>query len=385
MSRMLMLANAASFLLLFNMDNILLLQKLGVAVEVAANFEEGNTTDAETVARFREWCDEHGVKCHHIAACRNVYDFRGDIASYRQLMKIVRDGHFDFIHCHTPIGGVLGRLAGHRAKIPVIYTAHGFHFYKGGPLKYKLLYYPVERLLAPFTKTLITINEEDYAVAKRMAGKRAEYVPGIGLDLDRFRPDAEKRAETRGALGLSDDEIMILSVGEMIPRKNYGLAFRVLARLKNEPIYPLIRYYICGIGEQKEELERYARELGISDTVHFAGFCRNVEDMYAAADLFLFTSKQEGLPMALLNSMGCGVPAVCTRIRGNVDLIPDDTVGRVADDEKTLAAAVTELIGDRALRERISGAARRRSGEFSKERVHERMEAVYRRILQEGD
>lgn len=248
-----------------------------------------------------------------------------NFTAYRELKKIIEQGDYDIIHCHTPVGAMLTRLAARSARrkgTKVIYTAHGFHFYKGAPLKNWLLYYPVERLLARWTDVLITINKEDYSRAQKFKSGRCVYIPGVGIDVNKFsKPiSGEECHRIRAEMGIPDDVILICSVGELNINKNHSLVIRAMAQLDCTNIH----YCIAGEGEYRETLMSLARELGIKDRVHLLGYCSDVQMLYQASDIFCFPSLREGLPVALMEAMASGLPCVASRIRGCVDLLGKD-------------------------------------------------------------
>ena len=247
-----------------------------------------------------------------------------NIKAYKILKKLIRDNKYDIIHCNTPMGGVVTRLAAGNARkngTKVIYTAHGFHFYKGAPIINWLFYCPIEWMLAFRTDVLITINNEDYRLAKKhMHAKSVKYVPGVGIDMKKFSPlNAEERRTKRAELGISDDEIMLLSVGELSVRKNQQLIIRALKRLNNSKI----KYFIVGQGSKLNEYEELAAKFGIENRVILLGYRNDIKELCAAADLFVFPSYQEGLPVALMEAMAVCIPIICSSIRGNTDLIKD--------------------------------------------------------------
>ena len=258
----------------------------------------------------------------------------GNITSYKRLKKIIDEGKYDIIHCHTPVGAMLTRLAAGKARgkgTHVIYTAHGFHFYKGAPLLNWLIYFPVEWVCSFLTDTLITINQEDYAFAKKhMHAKKIEYVPGVGIDLDKFGVSSVNVSEIRKALSIPDDKVWILNVGELIPRKNQELLIRAIADISE------IYLTIAGRGELQKQLDNTIRELHLEERVRLLGYRNDISDLCQAADIFAFPSLQEGLSVALMEAMACGKPVVCSAIRGNTDLI--DSKGGVLFDPHCIEA-----------------------------------------------
>lgn len=246
---------------------------------------------------------------------------KGNLDAYFQLKKLLEKENYDIIHCHTPMGSVITRLAAGKARkrgTKVIYTAHGFHFFKGAPMLNWLIYYPVERILAHRTDLLITMNQEDYKRSQTFKAKQTALVNGVGLDLHKFiEASPEEKHEVRRAFRLKDDDIFAISVAQLIKRKNHMVLIQAVAKLHN----PHFHLFICGDGVQEAELRAKAKELGVEHQIHFLGFRKDVYKISSAADLFLFASLQEGLPVAIMEAMACGLPIVASKVRGNYDLI----------------------------------------------------------------
>lgn len=232
------------------------------------------------------------------------------------------------------------RLACRRVRkngTKVFYTAHGFHFYKGAPWKFWVLFYPVERFLAGKTDVLITINEEDYERATRFCRHKktkVQYLPGVGVDI-RYWSGAdlspgereEIRRNIRQELNVSEEEQLLLSVGELIPRKNHEAVILDLAEEKKMG-KKFFRYFICGQGDLKEHLQNVIHAVGLSKEVTLLGYRKDIRNLLYGADLFVFPSKQEGLPMALLEAAATGIPLKASDIRGNREIIRDYIPGK---------------------------------------------------------
>ena len=304
-----------------------------------------------------------------------------NVKAYKQLKKIINEGHYDIIHCHTPVGAALTRLAASDARkrgSKVFYTAHGFHFYTGAPLANWLLYYPVERWLARKTDVLITINREDYERAKRFKAGRVEYVPGVGLDLRKFQEPRISRAEKRKELGIGSDDFTLLSVGELIPRKNHAIVLDALGELKKSNQLNGISYLICGEGPLESELKQKAKALGIGEYVRFLGYRSDIGDICHCSDLFVFMSLQEGLPVALMEAMASGLPAICSNIRGNHDLIENGKSGVLVDlKPEAVAETIAKLRVDASLRECYAQRAAQAIRCFDLSVVKEDVERLY--------
>lgn len=277
-----------------------------------------------------------------IPYCDNYYDIPfernpagpGNLIAYRQLKKLIDTNAYDVVHCHTPVGGALGRIAAVKARKKgsrVFYTAHGFHFFKGASAFNWMLFYPVERLLAHLTDVLITINTEDYRRAKKFRAARVEYIPGIGVDLQKFRRSSKEKAqELRKQFGIPADANVWLSVGEVNKNKNHSVIIDALEDFGDT------WFVLCGRGPLLEDLKKKAAERKLSDRIVFAGYRNDVADFYKMADLFVFPSYREGLPVALMEAMASGLKCVASRNRGTNDLLPYSKLRFEADDPEEL-------------------------------------------------
>ena len=383
MKKALMVASVASMIDQFNMSNIAILEQLGYRVEVAANFSQGSNTSNQRVAEFQRELTEVGRVHHQVDIPRSVFKIGSILRSYKQVKTLCDEGQYDLIHCHSPIGGVVARLAARKSRkkgTKVIYTAHGFHFFKGASLKNWLLFYPMERLCARFTDLLITINREDYDLAQRkMKAKRVVYVPGIGVDTQAFSGDRDVDA-LRQELGLSPEDKILLSVGELSRRKNHKVILQAVAKLPVSNIH----YLICGIGPEAENLRLLARKLGMEERLHLLGFRQDIPNLLALADVYAFPSLQEGLPVALMEAMAAGKAVVCSNIRGNRDLIEPNFGGSLlaTNDVNGFAGEIGRLLENASIAEKMGVYNRRRIRKFDRTVVDAQMKTLYQEISQ---
>ena len=199
------------------------------------NLEFYQTANWQSAAKEQISADEqeYGVKIKSVPISRNPFA-PANLTAYKEIAELIKQENIDYIHCNTPVGGLLGRLVGKKCKVKkVIYQAHGFHFYKGAPLWNWLLYYPVEKWLARYTDALITINRDDYALAKRKMklrnGGKVYYVPGVGVDSHKFGNATIDRAGKRRELGIPEDAVLLLSVGELNNNKNHETVIRAIS------------------------------------------------------------------------------------------------------------------------------------------------------------
>lgn len=337
MKKILIVAHYSRFLVQFELNDVKLLQGMGYEVHYATNFEhEDMYADAVQVIR------EHGVILHQVDFVRSPYNILANVKAYKQLKHLMQTEMFAGVHCHTPMAGALARLAANATHTaPVLYTAHGFHFYKGCPLKNRLIYQTAETFLARYTDAQITINQEDYAAAQKfpLRGK-AYYVPGIGVDVKKISSVQVDRAKKRAELGIPQDALVFISVGELNENKNHSTVIRALAKADIANSY----YLICGEGKLKQQHFELAQKLGISEKVKLLGFRTDVSEILRACDCFVFPSFREGLSVSLMEAMATGLPCIASRIRGNVDLLENSRYLFEPADE----SALCQLLKDAA-------------------------------------
>ena len=371
MKRVLMLASVASMIDQFNMPNIQLLQEMGYEVDVACNFEKGNTCSDEKIEKLKSTLNEIHVRFYQVDFARDITQVFQNVKAFRQVNQILKKNQYTFIHCHSPIGGVAGRVLGKLNKTKVIYTAHGFHFYKGAPLKNWVIFYPVEKILSRYTDILITINKEDYERAiEKFKAKKTVYIPGVGVDIEKFAPRKSGRKKIREELKIAPGQLMLLSVGELNENKNHVSVIRAIKGWD-------LTYVIVGQGEEKDYLTKVAKEYGVD--LRLIGFRNDVADFYDAADLYILPSVREGLNVSLMEAMASGLPCVVSEIRGNMDLI-DDKGGKLfkADSVQDCREAIEEvLISDwKRIGERNERVIKR----YSIQRIDRRMKEIYQNL-----
>ena len=337
MKKFLIVAHYSRFLVQFELNDVRLLQLMGFEVHYATNYQQEDMFSGAI-----KIIQENGVILHQIDFVRSPYNIPANIKAYRQLKNLMVKEKFSGVHCHTPMAGALARLAANATRTkPILYTAHGFHFYKGCPLKNKLIYQTAETFLARYTDAQITINREDFAAAQKfpLRGK-AYYVPGIGVDVKKISSVQVDRATKRAELGIPEDAFVFVSVGELNENKNHRTVIRAFVKTDMANSY----YLICGEGELKQEHLKLAEELGVSDRVRFLGFRTDVSEILRACDCFVFPSFREGLSVSLMEAMAAGLPCIASRIRGNVDLLPDSRYLFEPSDETTLCQLMCDVV-----------------------------------------
>lgn len=369
MKKVLIVSSVSRQFYLFEQGNIDVFNSLGYRVDCAANYSDYNKR-LETL----------NINKISFMIQRSPFNLK-NILAYCQLKKLINNGEYDIIHCHSPIGGVLTRFAARKARkkgTKVLYTAHGFHFFKGAPLINWMVYFPIEWICSFFADVLITINQEDYDFAKKhMHAKEIKYVPGIGIDTKTFGENISKRELIRQKLGISQEEIALLSVGELNNNKNHEIVIRALAQMEEKNIV----YVICGIGKNEEYLKDLAKKLNVK--LILTGYRNDLKEIYKSLDVYIFPSKREGLSVALIEAMASGLPVICSDIRGNKDLIQDGKGGFLFDveDITKMAEEIEILVKNNKLREEMGKYNKENVSVYDKENVKEIMKEIYLKIL----
>lgn len=344
MKKILFVANVAKeHILKFHVPTIKHFKELGWQVDVACSGPDDVP-----------FCDNHYKTCWK----RSPFTFK-TIKGIKQLKKIISDGQYDIIYCHTPVGGLVARIAASRAKkkdAKVIYFAHGLHFYKGGPKISWLFYYNVEKYLSKKTDKTVLINKEDYELVKnKFSCPEVFLVNGIGIDLERLSLENRDQVRTqyRQQLSIPQDATVLIYCAELLKNKNQSYLLRVLKKVleKDSNVYLLL----AGIDHCGGEFEKYAKKLGIYDHVRFLGWRNDIANLYVTADICTPTSIREGFGINLVEAMYLKIPVVATINRGHITIINDGVNGFLADldNEDLFAQRVLQLINDKELKQRI--------------------------------
>lgn len=380
MKHALIITTIGGFLPQFEMNDVKILQENGYTVHYASNFKNPVYDIDEKKLQ------EMGLVLHHIDICKSPFHVIKNAGACLKLRKIIKKEQIRLVHCHNPMGGVLGRLAALlcRRKVCVIYTAHGFHFYKGAPKKNWLLYGTAERLLAHCTDRLITINHEDYENAKRFGlrrGGKVEYIPGVGVDIAKFRKIEELRPGKRRELALPEGAFHVVSVGELNENKNHKAVIRAIARLGGNDIY----YSICGSGPLEIQLQEEIKALGLQQRVRLLGYRTDVAEVLQSADCFAFPSKREGLGIAAIEALACEVPMIAADNRGTREYVRDGGNGIMCDanSEQDFANAICRLKESVSLRRQLAEGCRQTAERFSIEATDKIMRRIYGEVDRE--
>lgn len=370
MKKILFVATITEHFYYFHLPYLKMFHELGWQVDVASH------GDVEL-----PWCDNR----YEIPIRRSPAD-KDNLQAYKMLKKIIKDNTYDIVHCHTPMGGILARLASasqRRKGTKVLYTAHGFHFYKGAPLLNWLVYLPIEFVMAMFTDCLITINDEDYSCAKKyLRTKDIRKVNGVGYNSDRYYPVSSVEKEAiREKLGYKKDEKLLIYVAEMNANKNQSMLIRALKTVNEN--HSNVRLIIAGADNYDGRCPALAKELGIADKIDFLGHREDINDLLHASDIAVGSSYREGLPVNVMEALACGLPVVLSDNRGHRVLGVDGENGFIVgiDDHAKMAEKICNIIDDEELCNRFSKNAVELIKPFSKESVLIELKDIYNHYI----
>lgn len=308
-----------------------------------------------------------------------------NIRAYKELKKIIDEGHYDVIHCNTPMGGIVTRLAARKTRkqgTKVIYTAHGFHFYKGAPKKNWIVFYPIEKFFSRLTDILINITYEDYKLAKEKFHCQVEHIHGVGVNEKRYFPvGLEKQKKLREELGFGADQKIILCVGELLPNKNQQMAIRMMQQVVMK--FPDAVLLLAGNGPEQEKLENLIAELRMEQNIKMLGYCTCLEKYQRITDVLVACSKREGLPLNLVEAMLTQNPVVASVNRGHRELIHDGENGYLVNSVDQMAEKVMGLLADAQLKNKIGSAAQDYARDYGFVNVERELEEIYFKGKQE--
>lgn len=260
---------------------------------------------------------------------RNPFN-KNNILAYKELKKIISEEKFEIIHTHTPMASVLTRLAARKVRkngTKLIYTAHGFHFYKGAPVINWIIYYPIEKFLSKYTDCLITINKEDYYLSKDKFKCKVEYIPGVGVDSSKFNIDISEKEKNdlRDEIGISNKDFVMIIVGELNRNKNQIFAINAMKVLVKE--YSNIKLLLVGAGHLQDQYQEIIINSNLQDNIKILGYRKDVPKLLKISNVLLSLSHREGLPVNVIEALVSGIPAIVTECRGNVDLVTNEKNG----------------------------------------------------------
>ena len=364
--------------------NTFSLASIGVSSKNALDFHIAGNFKNSSKEQQRDDEERYKIKIHQIDFERNPLNPK-NIKAFKQLINLMKKEKFDIVHCNTPVGGVYGRIAAKVCGIKkVIYQAHGFHFYRGSSKLNWLIYYPIEKILGYLTDALITINFEDYDISRKFKLRnrgKSYYVPGVGIDGKIYKDIQIDKEIFKEKLGLKKTDIICISMGDLILRKNYKTAIKAIYKTNNKNIH----YLICGKGPEEENLKRLCKSLKLEEQIHFLGFRSDIKELLQISDIFLFTTLQEGMPRSMMEAMASGLPCISSKIRGNVDLIENEKGGFLveATDSEEFAKKINLLANNSELREKMKNYNLERIKNFDIKIVEKELEKIYNEVLKE--
>jgi glycosyltransferase EpsD len=298
---------------------------------------------------------------YDVPITRNPISFK-NILAYRIIKEIILRNKYTIVHCHTPIGGVLGRLCSiktrksNEERVSVIYTCHGFHFYKGSSLITWVIYYSIEKILSHYTDCIVTINQEDYLTAKENFYARNVFkINGVGVNLQKFKSITnEEKTLLRNKYGFNNNDFILVYVAQFIPRKNHIFFINQISSLL-KIIYKLKILFVGG----EYLIKKYkilVESKNLQDHILFMGYRKDLENIYPLSDIVISVSKQEGFGLNLIEGMACGLPVVCSKIRGHVDIVKPSINGFLfnLDDADEMKNRIFQLYTDVSLYKTIS-------------------------------
>jgi glycosyltransferase involved in cell wall biosynthesis len=361
--KIMMLATTDNMLWQFLLPHIKYLQEKGCMVECVCH---------KTGFWFDELKNNFGLKMHDIEFERSPLNIK-NYKALKKLYKLQEKEKYDIVYCQQPVGGMMGRLVSKKFKIPCIYTAHGFHFFKGNSKIKNFIFRNVEKYLAKYTDALITINDEDFNACREWKAKRKYKISGIGFDFNKYEKALSNR-EIKKELNISD-EFVILTVAEFIKRKNYDTMLKTIAKLKDENI----KFLVCGTGRDKLIIEEQIKNLNIEDKVQLLGYRKDINNLMTISNAFFLPSHQEGLTLSIIEALNFGLPVVTSDVRGNKDLVDDGVGGFVCDqnDYNAFAEKFKLLIKDANLCKSMSVVNLKNAKKYDIDNVKKELEKIY--------
>lgn len=306
---------------------------------------------------------------------------KDNIEAYKRLKQILDNDHYEVVHCNTPMGGFVTRLAARNARkngTKVFYTAHGFHFYDGAPKKNWLIYYPIERFFSRMTDTLITITREDYKLASEKFHCHIEHMHGVGVDGKRyFKASAEEKMAMRKKMGYPVTQKLILCIGELNQNKNQTMAIKAMHKVVKQ--FPDALLILAGNGPREEFLKEYIRQEGLEKNIQMIGYVTNLQDYQHIVDVQVCCSKREGLPLNVVESMLSGNPVVASFNRGHRELIENGKTGYIVavDDSEKMAEKVLLMLQDEKQKQYIETNAMMFAQQYTFDNVKKELKAIY--------
>ena len=338
------------------------------------------------VAARNNLSEKNGLKLDFVDQVFNIPFARSpksldNLKAYKLLKEIIEKEKYNIVHCNTPMGGIVTRLAAKKARkqgLQVFYTAHGFHFYKGAPLMNWLAFYPIERWFSRITDKLITITHEDYELASKHMHCKTYQTHGVGVNEQRYKTATEQeKQDYRAKLGFSPTQKIILCVGELLPNKNQSMAIHMMQQLVKH--YPDAILLLAGNGPEKQHIEELIKSIGLQQNVHMLGYVTNLQEYQHAADALVACSYREGLPLNVVEAMLSGNAVVASYNRGHRELIHDGETGYLVpiNNAEAMSNRLLELFSNPSRKQYIEQAAQSYAQNYGFESVKQELQTIY--------
>ena len=354
----------------FLIPHIELLISQGHQVDIACNIDKDINEDL-----IKKGCNIFDIEFQRSPFTRENW------TALKKIKKLIKTRKYDIVHTHTPVASTCVRLACKNIKnVKIIYTAHGFHFFRGAPLRNWLIYFPIEKYLARYTDVLITINKEDYKIAKKsLNAKNIEYIPGVGIDIQKFNSVILNKPLIRKEIELPEEAFVILSVGELNKNKNHETIIKALEKINNPNIY----YIICGHGKLENYLKKLAEKLSVDKNIRFLGYRNDIAQICAISDIFAFPSKREGLGLAAIEAMASGLPLVTSNVHGILDYSINGKTGYNcgSEDVDGFVFSIKELMANNVTRKEMGLSNIEIAKRFDVENIKNKISKLYNEVI----
>ncbi|MDN5372934.1 MAG: glycosyltransferase EpsD [Carnobacterium sp.] len=386
MKKVLLLASVSSMIEQFNRLNIELLQELGCEVHVITSFGNASNLSSEKNEAFKKELKQMNVTFFDVPISRSTYSF-DNFKAYQVIKKILKEQQYQMIHCQSPVGGIITRMAARKLRVKgtkVLYTAHGFHFYEGAPLLNWLIYYPLERYFAKYTDCLITINQEDFrnAKEKKLKTPDIQLINGVGVDLHKFNQQSKiSKQRFREQLKIGEKEFLLINVAELNKNKNQIFLINSMEKLTKK--IPNIRLLLIGKGDLKDNYMKRINELNLADNIKLLGYRQDITTLMGLSDVCVSSSKREGLPVNIIESMATGIPVVAVKNRGSQELIEHGVNGYLCSshDSNEFEQYIEKIWSTESLIEKMGIVNRKKAEKYSEENVYQQLKIIYSNYL----
>lgn len=318
---------------------------------------------------------KYNIKIKHIDFSRRIFNVKQHVKAYKEIKEIILLESIDYVHANTPIGGALARIAAKNCKVDsILYEVHGFHFFRGNNIFLNTIFFFMEYLLSKITDYIVTMNEEDFVAAKKMYKPHAVFkINGVGINLEELKENYPDSVYS------NKSKFKCVMVGELTKSKKQRFLLEVFSGLDSEK-YELV---LCGKGPEEKKLKEIIYDKNIKN-VKVLGYRDDIKYILSQSDCFLFPSKREGLPRAIMEAMGSGLPIITARTRGCVDLVHHNFGGYVLNEYNVIEYqnAIKKLAKDPRLRLEMSNYNKTRIIDYKFENVKKEMQEIYKRAFE---